>query len=74
MLLEMGWTGTHCAPEATQSCRPELLGVSGPTNTLNTSVRRANGGREGGREAGMQAEKERERERFHAVRDGMDRN
>ena len=40
-------------------CRAELLRVSSPTNSKNTSARRANRGREGAREAGMEGGRER---------------
>ena len=41
-------------------CRAELLRVSSPTNSTNTSARR---GREGAREAGMEGGREGDRER-----------
>ena len=43
-------------------CRTELLRVSSPTNSSNTSASRANGGMEGEREAGMEGGRERERD------------
>ena len=54
-------------------CRAELLRVSSPTNSSNTSSHRANGERERGREGGREGGRERKCDREVGTKKGREK-